>query len=53
MKGIICGIQRHLEETMRGEALNPLDASDLGERGYSTCIYYVQSKTIIFIKDYS
>ena len=28
MKGIICGIQRHLEETVRGEALNPLDASD-------------------------
>ena len=26
--GIICGIQRHLDETVGSEALNPLDASD-------------------------
>ena len=26
--GIICGIRRHLEETVGSEALNPLDASD-------------------------
>ena len=26
--GIVCGIRRHLEETVGSEALNPLDASD-------------------------
>ena len=26
--GIICGIRRHLEETVGSEAINPLDASD-------------------------
>ena len=31
--GIICGIRRHLEETVGSEALNPLDASDKSMRG--------------------
>ena len=26
--GIVCGIRRHLEETVGSEALNPLDALD-------------------------
>ena len=30
INGIICGIRRHLEETVGSEALNPLDASDKG-----------------------
>ena len=50
--GIVCGIRRHLKETVGSEALNPLDARIKGKSGYRIYIQYkilFSPKTVIRI----
>ena len=39
LDGIICGIQRHLEETVGSKVLNPLDASDTKKKPHKGCSF--------------